>query len=275
MLSSKPGALTDDEHYELRTIASSIAMKVGKEMAKCKLEEIPEFKRTVKCAKLLRKLLTQAHQILKTEDKELAKRGQALLKGATRRDGKWGKLKEVRKLKLDKQRKTEGSHSTRAQMCGTRIGMLHRLLTDGKAFKRKTTRLHSKGGTFLIDASGSMSIRNSHIAKILEKAPAALVAIYSASTQSGRIGIVAQDGRIASEETIRQFRDATGECNVIDGPALEWLGQQLQPRIWVCDGYVTGIGDGESANLTAEAIHITNKFNIKRLPNLEEAAKMA
>ena len=257
-----------NQHNKLSRTATNIGNKVAKALIGRSDLGVPEFKRTIKAAKLLRKLLTQAHSILDAEDEDMARRAQ-LLMNDKRSDGKWGQLKDIRKLRLEKMRKIEGNHRRRSLLQGTRIGALHRLLTDGKAFKRKTKRQANQGGTFLIDASGSMSIKSSAIARILQETPAAKVAIYCANGERGNIAIIAEDGRMASEEAIREFRDKTGECNTIDGPVLRWLGQQAQPRIWICDGFVTGVGDHEAANLTIEATTLAKMFNIKRIQSLE------
>jgi len=62
-----------------------------------------------------------------------------------------------------------------------------------------------------------------------------------------------------------------GGGNIVDGPALEWLAAQAEPRIWISDGVVTGVNDVDYAALSAEALRVQMTGRIGRLDNLGAA----
>jgi hypothetical protein len=113
-----------------------------------------------------------------------------------------------------------------------------------------------KGGTILIDGSGSMGMDMSDIMELVKLAPAATVAVYSAGhcelhnyrtsaspitdgANCGHLAIVAKDGRAYNISTAgHDFR--VGGGNGIDGLALKWLAKQEEPRFWISDGMVVG-----------------------------------
>lgn len=140
-----------------------------------------------------------------------------------------------------------------------------RLMTDGKAFQKK---IKVPGGTVLIDASGSMSLTPEEIRQLLECAPAATVACYDGNHDDGVLKILAKDETRVEERDIRG--DASGS-NIIDGPALTWLAEQEGPRIWVSDGWVTGIGDAHHPNLVDECLATCLGARISRLDGFDEA----
>ncbi|MEI6084205.1 MAG: hypothetical protein WCS70_07880 [Verrucomicrobiota bacterium] len=94
---------------------------------------------------------------------------------------------------------------------------LWRQLIDGKVFRHVR---HGKGGAVLIDASGSMSLGNEDVQKILNAAPGCTVAVYSGNTHDGVLRVLAQDGRQVDAQYIGA---PAGGANVVDGPALQWL----------------------------------------------------
>jgi len=145
---------------------------------------------------------------------------------------------------------------------------LHRLLIDGKIF-RHTRR--GKGGSVLIDASGSMQLDNEAIQKILNAAPGCVVAVYSGNTHDGILRILAQDGRQVDKQYIGA---PAGGANVVDGPALQWLSKQAKPRIWVSDGQVTGVNDRMSAINSLECVGITRRHQIAQEKNMDAAVKL-
>ena len=145
---------------------------------------------------------------------------------------------------------------------------LHRLLIDGKIF-RHTRR--GKGGSVLIDASGSMQLDNEAIQKILNAAPGCVVAVYSGNTHDGILRILAQDGRQVDKQYIGA---PAGGANVVDGPALQWLSKQAKPRIWVSDGQVTGINDRMSAINSLECVGITRRHQIAQEKDMSNAVKL-
>ena len=69
--------------------------------------------------------------------------------------------------------------------------------------------------------------------------------------------VVAAEGKVAEPSTNLH---PGGGGNVIDVPALEWLGAQRGPRVWLSDGQAIGIGhagmgrDARAAQGVAQAI---------------------
>lgn len=134
---------------------------------------------------------------------------------------------------------------------------LNRWFGDKNVFERKGRR---RGGTLLIDISGSMSWSREQIKKLIEEVPAMTVAMYSGSDKItvrkdgmeyhdyGHLTIIAKDGRLVSEDfDPRKGKpgwEGHGGYNIVDGPALSWLCKQQRPRVWLSDGEVTGIVGG-------------------------------
>jgi len=144
----------------------------------------------------------------------------------------------------------------------------HRLLIDGRVFCRLRRKC---GGSVLIDCSGSMSLTSDDLKRMLAHAPGAVVACYSGNTTDGVLRVLAKDGRQVDEKWIGA---PAGGANVIDLPALVWLGGQPKPRIWVCDGEVTGIGDRQSALNALECEAICRQRRIVRHANVGLAVDM-
>ncbi len=147
---------------------------------------------------------------------------------------------------------------------GAVLAATHRLPVDGRVFLR---RRKQRGGTILIDASGSMRFGPCDLERITAAAPLATVAVYAGHKRSGTLTIVAARGRMARPDDIRAA--SCGRGNVIDGPALRWLAGQQEPRIWVSDGHVTGVGDNPSPDLMVDAIHICRQAGIRRMTKTE------
>jgi hypothetical protein len=103
------------------------------------------------------------------------------------------------------------------------------------------------------------------------RAPAATIAAYGGNYDDGPLRILAVNGKIA---------DPKGEAytlpggNVVDGPALQWLALQDRPRIWVCDGNVTGIGDCSSARLQENALELMTAGGIVRVDACDDAVDL-
>jgi hypothetical protein len=220
------------------------------------------FKLTEKLARLIREGLDQY--------KGLSEPPVGGRPARTAGEGKWGQAVQMPPLPLSvaHQPKNAAAPVRRSALAGTRVGSIRRLLTDGRAFRR-TVHPPTKGGTVLIDASGSMHITTADIRAILDAAPAATVAIYSGDETTGTVSIVAQRGRMATDAAIDQRRDEVGRGNIIDGPALDWLAQQAEPRIWICDGLVTGCDDRNTRNLQADAAQKQRRANITRHESAE------
>jgi hypothetical protein len=180
-------------------------------------------------------------------------------------NARWGDLQQLPALPLTEAHRPKAQPTRRklAQLSGNRIGSLRRLLTDGRAFRRDV-RKPTKGGTILIDASGSMHLAAAEIRAILDASPAATVAMYSGNGSTGTITTIAKAGKMATDQAIADRREEVGQGNIIDGPALEWLGKQAEPRTWICDGVVTGCGDSRSLPLNLEANRLTRSGRITR-----------
>lgn len=123
---------------------------------------------------------------------------------------------------------------------GTNMKAAHRWMTDQKIFGVKR---RYPGGTVLIDCSGSMSLSQQQVFDWMMAVPGVTVACYaSGDSHTGVLRIIARNGKVCEREHV----GAPGGFNLIDGPALAWLGRQLAPRIWVSDGWVNGVGGNTS-----------------------------
>ena len=147
---------------------------------------------------------------------------------------------------------------------GQRLRHVSRVLTDGRIFSH---RVRQDGGSLLIDGSGSMHMSAEQVQTILSIAPLAWVAIYGARTDHGWVKILAKDGKAVAPDAMR----SPGGCNVIDGPALALLAKQSAPRIWICDGRVTGVGDRGAIGNVAECARTCTKANVRRIGTVEGA----
>ncbi len=152
---------------------------------------------------------------------------------------------------------------------GTIPRYMHRWYVDKRVFHR-TRRL--PGGSILIDVSGSMSFSRGQLNELVEAAPASIIAIYTGqdSGPDGEICIVADDQKRAAEEYLHI--DGYGG-NGIDLPALEWLSQQSEPRIWVSDGGVSCWSHGFDKRATLECMEFCIKHNINLLQETEYATE--
>jgi len=142
----------------------------------------------------------------------------------------------------------------------------HRWAIDQAIFRRVT---RVSGGTVLIDTSGSMSLDAAAIDRILLAATGAtLIAIYSGRQDHGELRIIARDDRRADPKDLVPY----DKGNIVDEPALQWLAKQAEPRLWVSDGGVTGVGDAPADALKARCDEIVRRGRIRRVDNLEQAA---
>jgi hypothetical protein len=152
----------------------------------------------------------------------------------------------------------------RAEDTGSYLRGPHRLLTDGRVFAIK--RRH-KGGSVLVDFSGSMNLKETEVERILANAPAAVIAVYSADRDRGILRVLARDGRRVTGDFVKR---PAGSCNVIDGPALDWLARQPEPRFWMSDGMVTGVGDASGTGNAQYAAEVTRDAKILRVRTAAE-----
>lgn len=118
---------------------------------------------------------------------------------------------------------------------------LHRMSTDGVVFRRNRRRPGAlQRGTVLIDVSSSMSFTDKSLQAIVEMLPYATVAVYSGDGgKRAYLVVVARNGK----RVARVAGVPRGSGNTCDGPALLWLSRQAAPRLWICDGRVTGVSD--------------------------------
>jgi hypothetical protein len=154
---------------------------------------------------------------------------------------------------------------------GQFIRHIHRHSLDQMIFGVRRPQI---GGTILVDSSSSMAITHEQIAEIVYRAPHATIALYSGEyNESGGRGIlriVARRGFIAERQYLHS---PAGGANMIDGPALWWLGHQPGPRIWISDGEVTGPWDHQTSGHKRVAEALVKRFRIKRVPKAAQALK--
>jgi len=140
-----------------------------------------------------------------------------------------------------------------------------RLLIDRAIFAR---RGRDVGGSVLVDASGSMSLSVEQLEQIVTAAcGTALVAIYSGADDAGELRIVADRGWRVAEDDLAP----NGSGNIVDLPALEWLARQPEPRFWVSDGGVTGVGDTGCGRLRERCMALARRAGIKRVDDADAA----
>jgi hypothetical protein len=181
---------------------------------------------------------------------------------------RWGKLETMPALPMTEHAAaTAAQRRTLAVPAGSRLGQIRRSLTDGRCYRRTVQRL-AKGGTVLIDTSGSMHLDPEQVHAVLAALPAATVAIYSGTNDKGTVSIIAKGGKCASADAIANRIEDAGTGNIVDGPALRWLATQAEPRLWVCDGIVTGCGDAAAAHLDDEAGAIVARHRITRCEDM-------
>ena len=219
------------------------------------------------------------------EVNETVKRNMA---NATGEEAKWGVMKIdnpelTQKLPVKVQAVAKKKSDT-----GVNPRAMHRFTTDKKIFTNKTKR---NGGTVLIDGSGSMHFSSEDIENLVHILPASTVAMYQGiddgdladidwkdtdTTPTGVLGILANKGKWVEE--IPSY----GYNNIIDGPAMDWLGKQQEPRIIVTDMQVSGICKEDNytvpdfnAELTIDALKKVKDYNIIVIPTIEKAVKWA
>lgn len=138
---------------------------------------------------------------------------------------------------------------------------IHRELLDGLIFNSNRI-YHSNIGSLLIDGSGSMSINNKHIEKIVNSCSGILIAIYSGHGDNGELHIIAKKNLI-----LRRLPYRNGG-NIIDLPALQWLGRQKLPRVWLSDGQVTGKEDKTYSGITNTCKNLVKKYRICQVKDI-------
>ena len=141
-----------------------------------------------------------------------------------------------------------------------------RVLTDMYCFEE--LRKAPFRGTILVDCSGSMSIDDKVLQSLVKEGCGCTVAGYCGRGRIGTLHILSENGHTIKD--IPKFEDG----NIIDLPALLWLGTKKGEKIWVSDGVATGIGDVEHYNIKRECFRLTAQKNIKNVPTLESAIEL-
>jgi hypothetical protein len=151
---------------------------------------------------------------------------------------------------------------------GVQFRYIERFVSDQRVFKRRAKK-RKGGGSVLIDTSGSMSLSDEDVKQIVKDAPeATLIATYSGAEREGTLRVVVNKGKMLDG----QFA-TPGGSNVIDLPALEWLSIQPEPRVWLSDGYVTGINDDCNSKINRACDTIMRDNNITRCEEVEDVCK--
>ena len=86
-------------------------------------------------------------------------------------------------------------------------------------------------------------------------------------TEDDVLRVLARDGRRVTGDLVKR---PSGSCNVIDGPALDWLAAQAEPRFWLSDGLVTGVGDASGTGNTHYAERVMRDAKITRVRTTAE-----
>ena len=158
----------------------------------------------------------------------------------------WGELM-IEKLPLPIVAKGNLGKKKTASNVGRSPRRIHRYMTDPqkRIFDNKRRGM---GGVVCVDASGSMSLTQDDVRRILEASPGATVIAYS-DIRDGHPNawILADKGRMVDE------MPEMGQGNGVDFPALEWAVKHRQhstaPVIWMTDGGVCGPNQGFSQTL--------------------------
>lgn len=182
----------------------------------------------------------------------------------------WGKMRIIKFPFSRVHPSSAGKRGIQAGYAGP-FRFSHRALLpsgDGMAFAYR--RKH-KGGSVLLDCSGSMPISYDHIIRLLRYSPYATIAYYAGDkgNKTGTLLIAAYRGRMIEEKYLKHWFVKKSYGNVVDGYALLWLLNQDAPRIWVSDGVVTGIHDVSCSSLIEESKNICRRGEIKRYRLIE------
>lgn len=178
----------------------------------------------------------------------------------------WGKM-TTETAPLTEKLRADPSRKQRPNDMGAVPRYMHRLLTDQRVFGRRRKRVCYQG-TVLIDHSGSMSLSDDELTELLARWPAVTIATYCGSGSGhGKLRIIAKNGKRATGGWLN--RPGAG-ANEIDGPALDWLKKQKQPRIWITDGGVSGAYENFHPWFSADAAKKVRQGRIKRIDYVEQ-----
>lgn len=178
----------------------------------------------------------------------------------------WGELM-IEKLPLPIVAKGNLGKKKTVSNVGRSPRRIHRYMTDPqkRIFDNKRRGM---GGVVCVDASGSMSLTQDDVRRILEASPGATVIAYS-DIRDGHPNawILADKGRMVDE------MPEMGQGNGVDFPALEWAVKHRQhstaPVIWMTDGGVCGPNQGFSQTLANQC----TAFCLEKKVHLTEDAE--
>jgi hypothetical protein len=146
----------------------------------------------------------------------------------------------------------------------TFFGASEKMVPSGKRIKAKklativgpgchrifTKTIKRKGGTVLIDASGSMNFTADELLQVIAAAPLATIAFYNApddKVRTGNLWIFSDKAKRAADLSLVKTEskyahdpERWGCGNVVDLQAMRWLLKQPGPRYYVTDGEFTG-----------------------------------
>ena len=184
-------------------------------------------------------------------------------------ESQWGKMHILKPpCNVNLSNRIRIGYNNIAEDRGQNIRNMHRWTQDKKVFGRKGKVY---GGTVLIDASGSMRLSGQDIVEIMQQVPAVTIAMYNGWSKEGFLRIIARNGRRVQEDYIHEH---SGHGNVVDLPALQWLGKQQPRRIWVSDMQVVD-NHGVTKQGLKECVDAMHSNNIFRLADVDEVKRYA
>ena len=177
----------------------------------------------------------------------------------------WPNLVPWGRMKIDEPERTVATFTMkgkyRSDDHGDYLRNPHRLLVDGRIF---TQRRRHKSVSILVDCSGSMQLKIEDLETLCRSAPASIIAGYAGSSHGeGELRIFAKNG--LRVETLTVPGDG---ANVVDGPAVEWLAQQPEPRLWLTDCNVTGVGDQRGSGNWEYCDAVCKRARIQHMPTM-------
>lgn len=147
-------------------------------------------------------------------------------------------------------------------------------LLDGTIFGE---RRRGEAVSVLVDMSGSMDVSTAEITALVSEVGRGRdiqVVGYSGRGTRGGLVWLARRGKVVSESELLGAREFYGFGNVIDGPALEWLGSQRGRRVWVSDGEATGENEGGLGIARVKAELLRRRIGAVRASCLPEALRI-
>ena len=118
-----------------------------------------------------------------------------------------------------------------------------------------------------------MQFDGQDILDIMMMLPAVNIAMYNGYSTTGSLRIIAKNGMRVNDDYLSKY---TGGGNVVDGPALRWLAEMPERRIWVSDMHVFGAGRNDNAfNLLKYCYDMCTKHKIINLQDVSEVKEHA